>query len=89
MVMSENCPGDEIHCTCVPLLRIEITDLRKQLAEAQAELASAKDITQYHIEQRKRENKLITTLRKQLAEAQAEVERCFESGTENIVDTQL
>ena len=51
-----------------------LLETHKQLAEeqAQAELASAKDITQYHVKQRKRENKLIDDLRKQLAECRAD-----------------
>jgi hypothetical protein len=30
-VMSEKCPGDEIHCTCVPVLREEIKQLKSQV----------------------------------------------------------
>ena len=29
--MSENCPSDEIHCTCVPVLRREVARLREIL----------------------------------------------------------
>ena len=34
MVMNEQCPGDEIHCTCVPILKREIAALTKALEEA-------------------------------------------------------
>lgn len=27
-VMNERCPGDEVHCSCVPILRTEIENLR-------------------------------------------------------------
>jgi hypothetical protein len=30
-VMDEECPDDEKHCTCVPLLRDEIRQLRKAM----------------------------------------------------------
>ena len=33
MVMSEKCPSDEMHCTCVPVLRREIARLREAKRE--------------------------------------------------------
>lgn len=38
-VMSEKCPPDERHCTCVPYLRKEIDSLKQQLAAAQGDIA--------------------------------------------------
>ena len=34
MIMEEECPYDERHCTCVPPLRMEAKKLEAQLAEA-------------------------------------------------------
>lgn len=31
-IMEEDCPGDEVHCTCVPMLRRELKDARDELA---------------------------------------------------------
>jgi hypothetical protein len=51
-VMSERCPTDEKHCTCVPILRSELTKLKafwewsreadKQLFEIDYEIAKQK-----------------------------------------------
>lgn len=35
-VMSEQCPPDERHCTCVPFLRREIAELRRRLNDTKA-----------------------------------------------------
>ena len=32
-IMSEQCPTDEVHCTCVPILRRENAELKAKLAE--------------------------------------------------------
>lgn len=37
MVMSEKCPTDEVHCTCVPVLRRRIADLEKQVEDLKSE----------------------------------------------------
>ena len=39
-VMSETCPTDEKHCTCVPMLKKENASLRKQLEETASEAKS-------------------------------------------------
>ena len=66
----------------------EIADLRKQLAEAQANLKDAIMYRDYNLGSFHKENKQLRECKKQLAEAQAEVESHFESGVEHIVDTQ-
>ncbi len=33
-IMDEPCRGDEVHCTCVPVLRTEITRLREKVRDA-------------------------------------------------------
>jgi hypothetical protein len=32
-VMAEKCAGDEVHCTCVPVLRAEVKALNQEIAE--------------------------------------------------------
>jgi hypothetical protein len=33
MVMLEKCPTDEVHCTCVPMLRHELKKTREEIEE--------------------------------------------------------
>ena len=33
MVIEEKCPSDELHCTCVPILRMEIDRLKEKVKE--------------------------------------------------------
>lgn len=37
MIMDEKCPKDELHCTCVPFLRIEVEKLTQKLSLYQDE----------------------------------------------------
>lgn len=34
-IMSERCPTDEVHCTCVPVLKAELTELKRQIREGE------------------------------------------------------
>jgi hypothetical protein len=41
VVMSERCPADEVHCTCVPILREELTKAKVARNRAERERAKA------------------------------------------------
>jgi len=60
-IMDEKCPADEVHCACVPYLRIEIKKLtaeRDRLKEALIGLLLPREFQHYD-----EENKLQTNLR--------------------------
>ena len=40
-IMAEECPTDEIHCTCVPYLRIELAEARQENERLQEALKEA------------------------------------------------
>lgn len=37
LVMDEKCPSDEVHCTCVPILRVEIERLKMNVGDIAAD----------------------------------------------------
>jgi len=49
-VINEPCREDEIHCTCVPPLRREVTDLKEQLADKDSLISEAVEVLELTME---------------------------------------
>jgi len=63
-VMSEQCPTDEQHCTCVPILRAELAEVKEALASWQNEAIQSRATI-----------KLLTESTKELSALQAQIKQ--------------